>query len=158
LSSLFPKEKCGRNCKKSVEQRGNPSCQRSSTTERGVKVTPTFSTTDWVRRGCTTMLSERYIFCAPLASLSPVKCAAWAESYETVPEGLRQMPRWRDEQKLQWTMGYELANATRQPWREGANPGGFASPQTEMAASVRRKDGRSDADRLERMEKKRVTG
>ena len=30
----------------------NPSCQRSSTTERGVKVTPTFSTTDWVRRGC----------------------------------------------------------------------------------------------------------
>jgi hypothetical protein len=27
-----------------------------------------------------------------------------------------------------------------------------------MAASVRRKDGRSDADRLERMEKKRVTG
>jgi hypothetical protein len=31
----------------------NPSCQRSSTTERGVKVTPTFLTTDWVRRGCT---------------------------------------------------------------------------------------------------------
>ena len=30
----------------------NPSCQRSSTTERGVKVAPTFSTTDWVRRGC----------------------------------------------------------------------------------------------------------
>ena len=33
-------------------QRGNPSCQRSSTTERGVKVAPTFSTTDWVRRRC----------------------------------------------------------------------------------------------------------
>jgi len=30
----------------------NPSCQRSSTTERGVKGTPTFSTTDRVRRGC----------------------------------------------------------------------------------------------------------
>jgi uncharacterized protein (DUF2252 family) len=48
---------------------------------------------------------------------------------------LKQMPRWRDEQKLLWTMGYELANVhlgTR--GCESANPSGFASPQTEMAA------------------------
>jgi hypothetical protein len=50
---------------------------------------------------------------------------------------LKQMPRWHDEQKLQRTMGYELANVHRGTRGERANPGGSASPQTKLAASVR---------------------
>jgi hypothetical protein len=67
---------------------------------------------------------------------------------------LSQVPRWRDEQKLLRTMGHELANVHLGTRGARANPDGFPSPQTEMAASVRRDNGRSDAGRLERMEKK----
>src|SRR5205809_1024605 len=48
----FQKKNAAEIAKKVWTREENPSCQRSSTTERGVKVTPTFSTTDlnW-RRG-----------------------------------------------------------------------------------------------------------
>src|SRR2546423_4631817 len=48
----FQKKNAAEIAKKVWTREENPSCQRSSTTERGVKVTPTFSTSDlnW-RRG-----------------------------------------------------------------------------------------------------------
>jgi hypothetical protein len=45
----FQKKNAAEIAKEVWTREENPSCQRSSTTERGVKVTPTFSTTDWVR-------------------------------------------------------------------------------------------------------------